>query len=68
MDIQQQDDGKHGLFQALDNDKGKEKLAGEMTYTSAVEEMFIIDHDVLEDYRGQGIGRQLLDAVVALAR
>ena len=30
--------------------------------------MFIIDHDVLEDYRGQGIGRQLLDAVVAFAR
>ncbi len=68
MDIQQQDDGKHGVFQASDNDNGKEKLAGEMTYTSAVEEMFIIDHDVLEDYRGQGIGRQLLDAVVAFAR
>lgn len=30
--------------------------------------MFIIDHDVLEDYRGQVIGRQLLDAVVAFAR
>ena len=30
--------------------------------------MFIIDHDVLEDYRGQAIGRQLLDAVVAFAR
>ena len=25
MDIQQQDDGKHGVFQALDNDTGKEK-------------------------------------------
>ena len=30
MDIQQQDDGKHCLFQALDNDNGKEKLAEDM--------------------------------------
>ena len=30
--------------------------------------MFIIDHtDVSEDYRGQGIGRQILDKVVAFA-
>ena len=69
MDIQQQDDGKHGVFQALDNDTGKEKLAGEMAYTWAGEGMFIIDHtEVSEDYRGQGIGRQLLDAVVGFAR
>ena len=36
MDIQQQDNGKHGLFQDLDNDYGKEKLVGEMAYTWAV--------------------------------
>ena len=69
MDIQQQDDGKHGVFQASDNDNGKENLAGEMAYTWAGEGMFIIDHtDVSEDYRGQGIGRQLLDKVVEFAR
>ena len=69
MDIQQQDDGKHGVFQASDNDNSKENLAGEMAYTWAGEGMFIIDHtDVSEDYRGQGIGRQLLDKVVEFAR
>ena len=69
MDIQQQDDGKHGVFQASDNDNGKENLAGEMAYTWAGEGMFIIDHtDVSEDYRGQGIGRQLSDKVVEFAR
>ena len=69
MDIQQQDDGKHGVFQASDNDNGKENLAGEMAYTWAGEGMFIIDHtDVSEDYRVQGIGRQLLDKVVEFAR
>ena len=69
MDIQQQDDAKHGVFQASDNDTGKEKLAGEMAYTWAGEGMFIIDHtEVSEDYRGQGIGRQLLDKVVEFAR
>ncbi|SDC59939.1 hypothetical protein SAMN05421749_10837 [Acinetobacter marinus] len=69
MNIQQQDDGKHGVFQALDGDTGKENLAGEMAYTWAGEGMFIIDHtDVSEDYRGQGIGRQILDKVVAFAR
>ena len=69
MDIQQQDDGKHGLFQASDNDNRKEKLAGEMAYSWAGEETFIIDHpDVSEDYRGQAIGRQLLDAVVGFAK
>ena len=69
MDIQQQDDGKHGVFQASDNDNGKENLAGEMAYTWAGEGMFIIDHtDVSEDYRGQGIGRQLLGKVVEFDR
>lgn len=65
MDIQHKDDGKHGSFQLLDS----EKLAGEMVYTWAGDKMFIIDHtDVDENYRGQGIGRKLLDATVEFAR
>ncbi|NAR98985.1 GNAT family N-acetyltransferase [Acinetobacter haemolyticus] len=61
MDIQQTDDGKHGVFKLLDG----EVIAGEMAYTWAGEEMLIIDHtDVNEDFRGQGIGRQLLDALI----
>lgn len=65
MDIKQKDDGKHGIFEGYDG----EKLAGEMVYTWAGDQLFIIDHtDVADDYRGQGIGRQLLDAVIDFAR
>ncbi len=40
-----------------------------MTYTWAGEGMLIIDAtDVNESYRGQGVGRQLLDALVAFVR
>ncbi|AFU37885.1 acetyltransferase [Acinetobacter baumannii] len=40
-----------------------------MTYTWAGESMLIIDAtDVNENYRGQGVGRQLLDALVAFVR
>ncbi len=40
-----------------------------MTYTWAGEGMLIIDAtDVNEKYRGQGVGRQLLDALVAFVR
>ncbi|SSR89149.1 acetyltransferase [Acinetobacter baumannii] len=40
-----------------------------MTYTWAGESMLIIDStDVNENYRGQGVGRQLLDALVAFVR
>ncbi|HFF4740426.1 TPA: GNAT family N-acetyltransferase, partial [Acinetobacter baumannii] len=46
-----------------------ETVAGEMTYTWAGESMLIIDAtDVNENYRGQGVGRQLLDALVAFVR
>ncbi|RDF54962.1 N-acetyltransferase, partial [Acinetobacter baumannii] len=40
-----------------------------MTMTWAGESMLIIDAtDVNENYRGQGVGRQLLDALVAFVR
>ncbi len=65
MNIQQKDDTKHGSFSLLDG----ETVAGEMTYTWAGESMLIIDAtDVNENYRGQGVGRQLLDALVAFVR
>ena len=65
MNITQQDDGKHGAFLA----QAEGKPAGEMTYTWAGEAMFIIDHtDVDEAFKGQGVGRRLLDAAVAFAR
>lgn len=65
MNITHTDDGKHGAFTADDNGR----RAGEMTYTWAGETMFIIDHtDVDEAFKGQGVGRKMLDAAVAFAR
>ena len=65
MQITQNDDGKKGAFTLRDG----EQLAGEMFYTWAGESMFIIDSThVDEAFRGQNVGRQLLDQVVAYAR
>ncbi|RZF53633.1 N-acetyltransferase [Acinetobacter halotolerans] len=65
MNIQHVDDGKHGAFKLLDGDV----LAGEMAYTWAGDEMLIIDHtDVSDQFRGKGVGRQLLDGLVEFVR
>jgi predicted GNAT family acetyltransferase len=41
------------------------KTAAEMTYSIASKQLIIIDHtDVNENYRGQQLGRQLLNALV----
>ncbi|MBJ8441442.1 GNAT family N-acetyltransferase [Acinetobacter junii] len=65
MNIKQSDDTKHGTFEIFDADV----KAGEMAYTWAGDSMLIIDHtDVEDQFRGQGIGRRLLDALVAFAR
>jgi predicted GNAT family acetyltransferase len=65
VNIKQSDDTKHGTFEIFDADV----KAGEMAYTWAGDSMLIIDHtDVEDQFRGQGIGRQLLDALVAFAR
>lgn len=65
MQINQQDDGKHGVFQLLD----KGIIAGEMSYTWAGEGMLIIDStQVSDDYRGQSVGRTLLTALVDFVR
>ncbi|MCH7307505.1 N-acetyltransferase [Acinetobacter sp. NIPH 1852] len=65
MNIQHVDDGKHGVFKLVDGDV----LAGEMAYTWAGDEMLIIDHtDVSDQFRGKGIGRQLLDGLVEFVR
>ena len=41
----------------------------EMTYSRATPNLVIIDHtEVNEKYQGEGLGRKLLDAIVAKAR
>ncbi|EAY28531.1 GNAT family N-acetyltransferase [Microscilla marina] len=58
-----------------ENNKGKAyigtnaKPLAAMTYSKAGNDLIIIDHtEVDQSLRGQNIGRQLLDALVAMAR
>ncbi len=45
------------------------ELLAEMTYSKAGDSLLIIDHtDVAESLKGQGIGRLLLDVIVAMTR
>ncbi|KXZ73399.1 MAG: N-acetyltransferase [Bacteroidetes bacterium] len=65
MSFEQVDDGKHGVFKLIQGDL----VAGEMAYTWAGDSMLIIDHtDVNERFRGQGVGRKLLDELITFVR
>ena len=65
MNIQQVDDNKHGIFKLFNG----ETVAVEMAYTWAGDTMLIIDHtDVNDQFRGQGLGRKLLNELVTFAR
>lgn len=63
--IHHQEADNKGVFAI---DQGGQRLA-EMTYSRTNPTMIIIDHTHVDDaLRGQGAGRQLLDALVAWAR
>lgn len=65
IEVKQNDDSKHGSFEALIDGK----RAGLMTYTWAGEERFIIDHTEVEEvYNGKGVGKEMLIAAVDFAR
>lgn len=65
MEIIQENDEKRGTFKAIEN--GTE--AGSMTYTWAGPTKFIIDHtDVNPEFKGKGVGKQMLMKAVAYAR
>ena len=65
MEIQQFNRKTKGFFKALADDTE----AGRMTYSWAGSKKFIIDHtEVNSDFKGQGIGNQMVDAAVAYAR
>jgi predicted GNAT family acetyltransferase len=63
--IEHQETGNTGAFYVQQNG---ERIA-EMTYSRTNPTLIIIDHThVDERLKGQGVGRQLLDALVAWAR
>jgi len=65
MKIIQENDERRGLFKAVEDDKE----AGIMTYTWAGSTKFIIDHtEVSEDFKGKGVGKQMLMKAVDYAR
>jgi predicted GNAT family acetyltransferase len=65
MEIIHQQDEKGGAFIAMENGE----RAGEMTYIFSGEGKWVIDHtETNPAYRGRGIGRSLLDQLIAFAR
>ncbi|WP_228411704.1 GNAT family N-acetyltransferase [Chryseobacterium sp.] len=65
IEIKQINSDKKGAFEIYSDGK----KAGEMTYTWAGDDKFIIDHtEVDEAYNGQGLAKQLVYAGVDYAR
>ena len=64
-EIKHSNTNKNGVFEIFyDGEK-----AGEMTYTWAGEDKFIIDHtEVDENFGGKGLGKELIVAGAAYAR
>ena len=63
--IQHDEDPKKGLFTIFEDDK----RVGEMSYTWAGDNKFIIDHtEVFEGNEGKGYGKQLVTEAVNYAR
>lgn len=63
--IEREDNGKKGRFVIYHQDQ----YAGEMTYTWAGENMFIIDHTgVEEEFGGKGLAKELVMEGVKFAR
>lgn len=65
MDIIHEKNDRKGAFIA----KVEDRRAGEMTYSQAGTDKIIIDHtEVNPEFKGKGVGKELLYAAVAYAR
>lgn len=65
MTIQHTEEGSKGSFAISEENK----TIAAMTYSKAGDDKIIIDHtEVSEDYKGQGLGKKLLLAVVDYVR
>lgn len=65
MTVEHQEEGSKGSFAISENDK----FIAAMTYSKAGEDKMIIDHtEVSEDFKGQGLGKKMLLALVDYVR
>lgn len=65
MDIIHEKNDRKGTFIAKEEDR----RAGEMTYSQAGTDKIIIDHtEVNPEFKGKGVGKELVYAAVAYAR
>ena len=65
MEIELKKDENKGFALATENGK----TAGKMTYSIASDDFIIIDHTEVEpDFKGKGVGKQLLYKIVEMAR
>ena len=65
MDIQHKDNGQKGIFYVVVDGKTE----AEMTYVWSGNQRIIIDHTgVSEALKGEGVGKQLVQAAVVFAR
>lgn len=65
MDIIHEKNDRKGAFIA----KVEDRRAGEMTYSQAGTDKIIIDHtEVNPEFKGKGVGKELVYAAVAYAR
>ncbi len=65
MEVKQNDDGKKGVFIAVD----VQDIAGEMTYVWTNGNTIILDHtEVDSKYGGKGVGKLLVAEAVKFAR
>ncbi|WCM41633.1 N-acetyltransferase [Flavobacterium sp. CBA20B-1] len=65
MEINHRKEENKGVFIATENDV----KAGEMTYSKAGDDKFIIDHtEVNPEFKGKGVGKEMVFAAVEYAR
>lgn len=65
MNILHERDERKGIFIAEENGV----KVGEMTYSQAGADKIIIDHtDVNPEFKGQGVGKKMVEAAVAYVR
>ncbi|NHK26622.1 N-acetyltransferase [Parvularcula flava] len=67
MSVELKETGSGGQYYLPDAEAGDD--IAEMTFSRASDKLIIVDHTYVPDrYRGQGVGKQLVDRLIADAR